>query len=621
MEKKNIIKGFSVIMPTYNQSAFILRAIQSLKNQTFKDWELIIINDGCTDDTEIILENYLSDPKIKYIRNSYNEGLGFSLNRGIEIAKYEYIAYLPSDDYYYETHLETLNEKFESELDIFLVFSGIKYNMNDSQYTYYDIENVRIRNYYPLQLVQTAHRKDNEKWLERKDLVTDDLFLMYWNKLSTKGTFAFTEKITCFWTQHPHQRHKFINENLGGGLNTYRRHYNVKDPLRIRISEHKLIDENVLYQPFRKINPVNKNALKILLVGELAFNPERVCALEEAGHKLYGLWIDSPSSFNTVGPLPFGNIQDLPSDNYQKAIADIKPDIIYALLNFKAVPLAYHILKDNRNIPFVWHFKEGPNFCMQTGTWDKLIYLYKYADGKIYINETAKDWYEQFFSSEGLTFILDGDLPKKDYFFNDFSQKLSSNSGSVHTLVAGRMIGITPVDFEYLAKEDIHIHLYTENYFKSRESQIASFKKIAPDHFHVHPHCTQLDWVKEFSKYDAGWLHSFESLNKGNLNMASWDDLNIPAKINTYVAAGIPMIMRDNGNNIVATQRKIKELDIGILFENYADLTRKLKDCQFMTNVTNNVLRNRESFTFDYHVPELISFFREVIKHKKNCNE
>ena len=52
--------------------------------------------------------------------------------------------------------------------------------------------------------------------------------------------------------------------------------------------------------------------LKILLVGELAYNAERVLALEERGHKLYGLWTPEPYWWNTVGPLPFGHVEDIP---------------------------------------------------------------------------------------------------------------------------------------------------------------------------------------------------------------------------------------------------------------------------------------------------------------------
>lgn len=604
-------------MPTYNQASFIRRAINSLYKQTYPNWELIIINDGCTDDTEEFVSDSLNDKRISYIKNEENMGLGYAINKGLDVAKYEYIAYLPSDDYYYSNHLELLKYEFEKSTTCVLVFSGLKYYTNDTQFRYSDTENKFTRNNYPIQLVQVAHKKNEKKWIERNSYVTDDLFLMYWQNLCTLGTFSFTNRITCYWSQHPNQRYRLINEDFGGGLNTYRSYYNVKKPIKIRISERKTVDEVKLYTNYRKRISLDKEHLKILIVGELAYNPERIYALEEAGHELYGLWISNPSSFNTVGPLPFGNIHDIPLNNYSQEIARIKPDIIYALLNYKAVPLAYEVLISNPEIPFVWHFKEGPNFCMQMGTWDKLIYLYEHSDGKIYINETAKEWYDQFTTQQkGLSFILDGDLPKKDYFDSKFNSKISSSDKAIHTVVSGRMIGIEPADFEYLASENIHIHLYTENYFKSREFQVRTFKAISPDHFHIHPHCTQTNWVKEFSKYDAGWLHSFESLNNGSLTLASWDDLNIPAKISTYAAAGLPMIMRDNMNNIVATQKKITELNIGILFKNYTDLSEKLKDRTYLNHITQNVLTHRDLFTFDHYIPELIFFFKEVIKHK-----
>lgn len=58
-----MINGFSVIMPTFNQASFIRRAIFSLERQTYPNWELIIVNDGCTDETEKFISDYLKHPK------------------------------------------------------------------------------------------------------------------------------------------------------------------------------------------------------------------------------------------------------------------------------------------------------------------------------------------------------------------------------------------------------------------------------------------------------------------------------------------------------------------------------------------------------------------------------
>lgn len=93
--------------------------------------------------------------------------------------------------------------------------------------------------------------------------------------------------------------------------------------------------------------------------------------------------------------------------------------------------------------------------------------------------------------------------------------------------------------------------------------------------------------------------------------------MNIPARINTYMAAGLPVIQRNNAGHIVATQQRIEELNIGILFNDFDDLAEQLKDKATMEELRANVMKNRLLFSFDCHVPELINFFRKVIQYKK----
>jgi len=87
----------SIILPAYNSAAFIKDAIDSVLNQTLTDFEFIIINDGSTDNTDALIKNY-TDPRINYIINQQNQGLIATLNRGIQIAKGEYIARMDADD-------------------------------------------------------------------------------------------------------------------------------------------------------------------------------------------------------------------------------------------------------------------------------------------------------------------------------------------------------------------------------------------------------------------------------------------------------------------------------------------------------------------------------------------
>lgn len=87
----------SVIMPVYNGKRFLREAIDSILNQTFTDFEFIIINDGSTDRTQEIIDSY-NDARLVVIKNQQNIGLPGSLNKGLEIARGEYITRMDADD-------------------------------------------------------------------------------------------------------------------------------------------------------------------------------------------------------------------------------------------------------------------------------------------------------------------------------------------------------------------------------------------------------------------------------------------------------------------------------------------------------------------------------------------
>lgn len=610
--------AFSVIMPTYNNSSFIRRAIRSLVDQSHEQWELIIIDDGSTDDTLENIEDFLKDKRITYHKFPQNEGLGVAINKGLDIARYDHIAYLPADDYYFEEHLSTFAAKYAETPEAVLVFSGIQYDQNDSLNKTIETCSNFGRPHYPLQLVQTTHKKNEERWITRNEFVTDDLFLMFWNKLLDKGVFSSTNKVTCNWSEHLFQRHQIIGEKFGGSLNQYRSYYKIQSPIRMRVSSYKFVDEVDIYKDFRIEHPRSNKGLKILFVGELGYNPERIYALERAGHKLYGLWMDKPHHpFSNVGHLPFGKIEDVPNDkDWKENICKIKPDIIYALGNWDIITLAHDVLSANLGIPFIWHFKEGPFLTMKLGLWYKLLDLCKYSDGVIFINENVRKWFSLFCNSIKKTFILDLDLPINDNFKKNFSKKISENDNAIHTVVTGRIHGISINDMKELARQNIHLHMYSENAHEMRNNGFSQYMYIAPEHFHIHKHISNDHWVEEFSKYDAGWLHCFDSNNNGNILHTTWDDLNIPARLYTLAAAGIPMIQKDNSKHIVAVQEIVKNLDTGVFFQDICKIGDLLYDFNYLKCLENNLHRSRELFTFDHYVLDLIQFFEKIIMEK-----
>jgi glycosyltransferase involved in cell wall biosynthesis len=604
----------SVLMPTFDQVHFIRRAIDSLYAQTLTDWELIIVDDGSPDDTEDAVQPYLADARIHYHRFPQNQGLGVALNYALGYAQASFIAYLPSDDVYYRDHLLTLADCLEEHPDAALAYSGVRHHYNRSAVG--QIEG------YPLQLVQVMHRRTGDCWVERKEYVTDDLERMFWSKLRQHGSFVGTGQVSSEWVDHPLQRHKLIQEPVGG-INPYRQRYGVKHPLRFHTSVGNRIDEVERYRQFRERSetPLAEDALKILLVGELAYNAERVLALEELGHKLYGLWMPEPYWYNTVGPLPFGHVEDLPRVGWREAIRRVQPDVIYALLNWQAVPFAHEVLTNSPGVPFVWHFKEGPFICLEKGTWSKLIDLYTRADGQIYSSPEMRDWFNTVvprLNDCGPSLVLDGDLPKRDWFTSDRSARLSARDGQIHTVVPGRPIGLHPSTVGELANEGIHLHFYGDFTHGQWRTWIEKAQRLAPDYLHLHSNVDQEDWVSEFSQYDAGWLHFFKSENEGDLRRANWDDLNYPARIATLVVSGLPMLQRDNQGAIVATQALARQFDLGLFFSDMKELGEQLRDEERMEKIRNNVWQQREMFMFDYHAGNLADFFRRVIAERNS---
>ncbi|MCS3158304.1 glycosyltransferase [Phocaeicola dorei] len=107
----------TVLMPVYNAEKYLAEAINSILNQTFTNYELLIINDGSTDKSEEIILKY-SDKRIRYIKNDKNIRLVATLNKGIELAKGKYIARMDADDISVPTRLEKQITLLENNEDI-----------------------------------------------------------------------------------------------------------------------------------------------------------------------------------------------------------------------------------------------------------------------------------------------------------------------------------------------------------------------------------------------------------------------------------------------------------------------------------------------------------------------
>lgn len=110
----------SIIMPVYNAEKTIIRAVKSVINQTFKDYELIIINDGSTDDTAEIVKSIIkSNTKVNF-KTIKNSGVSVARNIGIMEATGEYITFLDSDDYYEKNALEVISSYLKDDIELLI---------------------------------------------------------------------------------------------------------------------------------------------------------------------------------------------------------------------------------------------------------------------------------------------------------------------------------------------------------------------------------------------------------------------------------------------------------------------------------------------------------------------
>ena len=199
----------SVLMPAYNAANFLNEAIDSILNQSFKNFEFIIINDGSTDNTEEIILSY-TDDRIKYYKNDLNIKLIPSLNKGLILARGKYIARMDADDISLPDRLQLQVDFMENNLDI---------GISGGQMDIFGI--VKGKSDYPITheeclirlLDQTCF--SNNLFIIRKELIEK-------HKLSFNNKYLHTEDYKFYIDALKYLKGK----NLSETLTKYRQHEN-----------------------------------------------------------------------------------------------------------------------------------------------------------------------------------------------------------------------------------------------------------------------------------------------------------------------------------------------------------------------------------------------------------
>lgn len=118
---------FSIVVPCYNQAPYLKETLLSVKNQSYTDWECIVVNDGSTDDSEKIIDEICAlDPRFRKITQT-NQGLATTRNNGIRAAKGQFILPLDGDDKIGPEYLELAEKEFRNDPTIKLVYAEAKF--------------------------------------------------------------------------------------------------------------------------------------------------------------------------------------------------------------------------------------------------------------------------------------------------------------------------------------------------------------------------------------------------------------------------------------------------------------------------------------------------------------
>lgn len=242
----------SVIVPIYNAQSCIEKCINSIINQTKKELEIILINDGSTDDTDKIIKKY-KDKRIKYFINK-NCGIGSTRNFGIEKATSKYILFVDSDDYLELDACEKLYKKIEEDKSDILVYNFNKIENNI-------LEKITIQPFLKTNLLNNPN-------------ILLDINMSPWNKLY-KREFIIKNKIK-FVENLKYEDAPFVSEALYKAenisyLNEYLYNYIIHSNSETTIRDKKMFDIIKIVDLIRsKLNDsrltdsVNKLTVKIL---------------------------------------------------------------------------------------------------------------------------------------------------------------------------------------------------------------------------------------------------------------------------------------------------------------------------------------------------------------------
>lgn len=202
----------SVIMPLYNAEKYVKRTIECVLNQTYKDFELILIDDCSTDSTMEIV-NSIKDERIKIVKNDKNRGISYSRNHGLQVAQGEYIALMDDDDLAPLERFEMEAEYLDEHPEIAVIGGGFRIINENDEFVSGITPTLQNPNYIraefmfycPMYNGASMYRKSIA--IEHNITYRDNCLGMedycFWIEYSKYGKMTNFEEAMLYWRQAP----------------------------------------------------------------------------------------------------------------------------------------------------------------------------------------------------------------------------------------------------------------------------------------------------------------------------------------------------------------------------------------------------------------------------------
>jgi glycosyltransferase involved in cell wall biosynthesis len=198
---------FSIVISTKNRSNLISKAIQSVLDQSFSDFELIIIDNASTDNTEEIIRSF-EDSRISFYKNEVDMERCFARNRGISLSNGNYICFLDSDDQYLPNHLQVLYDRISVSFQKALFFTNAyeTYNFNDKiERICPDLEDFELFDYiltYTFNPARVAIHTDILKKYKYDEKIPGLEDLDLWLRIATEHPIIQIKQRTILYNLH-----------------------------------------------------------------------------------------------------------------------------------------------------------------------------------------------------------------------------------------------------------------------------------------------------------------------------------------------------------------------------------------------------------------------------------